>query len=181
VHVIWIMSHDHRHLFAPPAATIRSLRAGETLFFAGEPVSRVALVSDGRVNLVRRKASGMTVILQTAGPGEVLAEASVYSQTYHCGAEAVKAAVVHMLPVATFRGALRKDAALAEAWAAHLARAVQTARARAEICTLRTVAERLDAWLGDSRNLPEKGHLQDLATEIGVTREALYRELARRR
>lgn len=70
---------------------------------------------------------------------------------------------------------------LADAWSAHLARSVQVARMRAEIRNLRTVAERVDAWQGEGRALPEKGRWQDLAAELGVTREALYRELARRR
>jgi hypothetical protein len=43
------------------------------------------------------------------------------------------------------------------------------------------VAERLDAWLGGERALQEKGTWQDLAAELGVSREALYRELAKRR
>jgi hypothetical protein len=42
------------------------------------------------------------------------------------------------------------------------------------------VAARLDAWLTLKR-LPPKGEWGALADDIGVTREALYRELARRR
>ena len=70
---------------------------------------------------------------------------------------------------------------LAEAWAMNLANSMQAARFRAEIRTLRTVAERLDAWLGAGLEIPEKGQWQVLAAELGVTREALYRELARSR
>ena len=89
--------------------------------------------------------------------------------------------MVHSVPVVDFRARLTADPALAERWAAHLALAVQTARLCAEIRTLRTVAERLDAWLGEGRSLPAKGAWQDLAAELGVSREALYRELSRRR
>lgn len=49
------------------------------------------------------------------------------------------------------------------------------------IRTLRIVAERLDAWFGEGHALPSKGEWQTLAFELGVSREALYRELARRR
>ena len=56
---------------------------------------------------------------------------------------------------------------------------MQEARTRAEIRTLRTVAERLEAWQSMGHIIPEKGQWQDVAVEIGVTREALYRELAR--
>ena len=62
-----------------------------------------------------------------------------------------------------------------------LARSVQAARVRAEIRSLPRVAERLDAWLAEGNALPGKGQRQELAAELGVTREALYRELSRRR
>lgn len=80
-----------------------------------------------------------------------------------------------------FRVRLKADPGLAELWAKNLAGAVQGARLRAEIRSLPKVAERLDAWLGEGNSLPEKGRWQELAAEIGVTREALYRELSRRR
>jgi CRP-like cAMP-binding protein len=179
--MIEIMSADHTRLFALPQASERRLLPGEALFFAGGPVTQLALITEGRVHLLRRTVEGASVILQAAGPGDVLAEASVYSSSYHCGAEAVLASTVRVLPLTTFRAALRDDPSMAEAWAAYLARAVQAARLRAEIRTLRTVSARIDAWLGEGRALPDKGHWQDFAAELGVTREALYRELARRR
>jgi hypothetical protein len=62
-----------------------------------------------------------------------------------------------------------------------LARAVQATWVRSEIRSLPKVAERLDAWLNEGCVLPDKSCWQDVAAELGVTREALYRELARRR
>jgi CRP-like cAMP-binding protein len=179
--MIAIMSADHTRLFFLPLATERRLQPGEPLFFAGDPVTQLALITEGRVHLLRRTVEGASVILQAAGPGDVLAEASCYSASYHCGAEAALPSIVRLLPIGTFRKALRDDPGFAESWAAYLARSVQAARLRAEIRTLRKVSERVDAWLGEGRALPEKGQWQDLAAELGVTREALYRELARRR
>ena len=179
--MIPIMSDSHRRLFFLAEASERHLQPGEVLFFAGDAVTHLALVVEGRVHLLRRTVEGASIILQSAEPGEVLAEASVYSSGYHCGAEAARVSTVRLLPVRAFRQALRRDPALAEDWAAHLARAVQAARLRAEIRSLRKVSDRVDAWLGEGRVLPDRGHWQDLAAELGVTREALYRELARRR
>ena len=45
----------------------------------------------------------------------------------------------------------------------------------------RVLADRLDAWLAEGHAFPERGRQQELAAELGVTREALYREMARRR
>lgn len=58
---------------------------------------------------------------------------------------------------------------------------VQAARLRAEIRSLPKVADRLDAWLAAGNRLPERGQWQDAAAELGVTREAMHRELSRRR
>jgi CRP-like cAMP-binding protein len=120
--------------------------------------------------------------LQHAAPGDVLAEASLYSSHYHCAAQAASAVLLAAVPVAAMCAALAADTGLAELWAKHLTREVQAARLRSEIRSLRTVADRLDAWLGENGwKLPPKGNWQDIAAEIGVTPEALYRELAVRR
>jgi CRP-like cAMP-binding protein len=177
--MIAIMSEAIATLFR--SAPARRLRPGETLFRAGDRVGSVALVQAGRIDLVRCGGDGARLILQRAGPGSVVAEASVYAEAYHCDAVACGAATAALAPVAAFRAALAADQGLAAAWAAHLARCVQAARLGAEIRTLRTVAARLDAWLEAGGTVPAKGARQDLAAELGVSREALYRELARRR
>jgi hypothetical protein len=52
----------------------------------------------------------------------------------------------------------------------------------AETVSLRTVAQRLDAWLAwNEDRLPGKGEWKAVAEEISVSPEALYRELAARR
>ncbi|MEM9578404.1 MAG: hypothetical protein AAF999_15500 [Pseudomonadota bacterium] len=70
---------------------------------------------------------------------------------------------------------------LPRAWQARLARTVQTTRLLAEIRGLKTVEQRLDAWLSQNEALPTKGHWQNLAQELSVSPEAFYREIARRR
>ncbi|WP_333835309.1 Crp/Fnr family transcriptional regulator [Rubrimonas sp.] len=159
----------------------RPLAGGAWLFHPGDPVRRMHLVTEGTVALSRVTGTGAPVTLQRARAGQVLAEASAYAAVYHCGACAVAPTMMRALPVARFLARLAQDPELAQAWAAHLAYAVQAARLLAEIRTLRTVAERLDAWLGEDGSLPPKGAWQQVAAELGVTREALYRELARRR
>lgn len=159
----------------------RLLEPGTSLFHAGDPVESMALVRTGRIDLVRPTAAGGSVVLQRAGAGDVVSEAAAYSETYHCDALAGIVARVRLISRDLFRARLREDPAVAELWAAQLARSVQAARLRAEVRSLRTVGARLDAWLGARGALPDKGGWHDLAAELGVTPEALYRELARRR
>ncbi len=158
-----------------------TLGPGEALFRGADPVRRMYLVARGRVSLIRHTHAGASVRLQIAGPGMVLAEASAYSSRYHCDAFAEDEARLMALPRARFLAGLEAQPELARAWSAHLARQVQTARMRAEIRTLKTVEQRLEMWLAEGNALPGKGQWQELAAELGVSREALYRELARRR
>ncbi|MCP3968757.1 MAG: Crp/Fnr family transcriptional regulator [Rhodobacteraceae bacterium] len=173
------MSGNIKDLFTGGSA--RKLAEGETLFHAGDPVHVMFLVTGGKVGLIRHTRSGTPIVLQLAVAGQVLAEASAYSERYHCNAVATAPAELVAVGRARFLRRLGADPRASEHWAASLAHSVQSARIRAEIRTLRTVAERLDAWLGKERALPPRGQWQDLAHELGVTPEALYRELARRR
>jgi CRP-like cAMP-binding protein len=69
---------------------------------------------------------------------------------------------------------------LSEAWASYLAHEVQRARLHAEILSLKTVEARLSAWIAWNGSLPSKGQWSLIALEIGVSPEALYREIANR-
>jgi CRP-like cAMP-binding protein len=112
----------------------------------------------------------------------VLAEASLFSSRYHCTAVAEGAARVARIGRRRIEVLQREDPGWLIEWTALLATEVQRARARAEILSHRTVAQRLDAWQAlHSAEFPPKGRWLGLAAEIGTTPEALYRELARRR
>lgn len=160
----------------------RALRAGTVLFHQGDKVRAMFAVEDGLVELLRRQADGTAIVLHRAGPRAVLAEASAYSGTYHCDAVAGQPARVVEFSKTAFLDLLARDPALAARWAAQLAREVQSARYRSEVLTRKTVADRLDAWLAWPGNaLPSKGEWKAVAAQIGVSPEALYRELAARR
>jgi len=95
---------------------------------------------------------------------------------------AAQDAVIRAVPVRRLEEALVEEPQLARAWTRHLALEVQRARAKSEVLSLKTVAARLDAWVAlNHSTLPPKGQWCQVASEIGVTPEALYRELARRR
>lgn len=160
---------------------VKHLEVDEVLFNIGDPVESMYLVQKGSMILRRQTAAGTNLILQTTRAASILAEASFYSSCYHCDSIAQLPTQVHAFSKAEFRRQLTQSQQLSEAWAKSLAMSMQEARTRAEIRTLRTVAERLEAWQSMGHIIPEKGQWQDVAVEIGVTREALYRELARSR
>lgn len=158
-----------------------ALEKGRTLFHAGADVQEMFFVRSGHLQLLRHTSRGKSLLLQNATAGMVLAEASAYSSAYHCDAVASELSIVSAISRQSFRAALERDPMLAEIWAAHLAQSVQAARFRAEIRTLPKITDRLETWLAEGNSLREKGGWQDLAAELGVSREALYRELSRRR
>lgn len=177
--MIAIMRNGIDQLFQ--SAPLRQWAAGQTLFRAGEPPVVLHMVASGRVALARTLEDGTELVLHNAAPADIVAEASAYAQRYHCDARAVIPSTTRALDLSAFRAAVDGTPELAAAWAADLARRVQQARFRIEVRSLRTVRARLDAWFSEGNSWPPLGPLQDIAAEIGVTREALYRELARRR
>ena len=154
--------------------------AGVSVFHLNDPVRVVHFVRRGAIHLVRTQEDGAALILQRARAGAILAEASVYSDRYHCDARAQSNAVTWAVAQKDLRRRLDANPELSRDWARHLAHEVQRARLHAEILSLKTVAARLSAWLFWNGALPEKGQWHRIADEIGVTPEAFYRELAKR-
>lgn len=131
---------------------------------------------------MRYSENGSALVLQRAADRSVLAEASLYAQRYHCDALVTDAVHLRQFSKQTVLDALATDRNLMHLWGDYLAAAIQNARHRAEVLACRSVAERLDGWLAmHGEEMPAKGHWKSIATEIGVSPEALYREIAKRR
>ena len=116
------------------------------------------LVEDGEAHLVRHRADGGALVLQRAVANTVLAEASVFSVRYHCDGVSVRPTRTLAIAKSAVRRLLAEDPEFAESWAVHLSRELHATRLCAELLSLRTVRERLDAWIGwNGEALPAKG------------------------
>ena len=165
------------------AAIERKLKAGEALFRLGDKAAGLCEIVAGRVRLARVDRNGQEAVLHVAGPGETIAEASLFSSAYHCDAIASTPAVVRLYPKKAMLDTFARDPQAAQAFTAMLARQVMTLRARLEQRNIRSVRERLRHYLAlnvgaDGRTVALRGTLKELAAELGVTHEALYRTLA---
>jgi CRP-like cAMP-binding protein len=159
---------------------MRSLSAGEALFRRGSKPAAVFVVLRGEMRLVRTTARGAEIILQRARGG-FLAEASLDQAAYHCDAFAAASSDVLAIPLTLFQAALA-DKVFQSAWIAHLARELRNMRAIAERASLRTARERIIHYLeteGRGGAFALTQSKKDWAAELGLTHEALYRELAR--
>lgn len=157
-----------------------AFQPGETVFRQGDPVRHLYFVTGGAIDLVRHQPSGAALVLQHAGPDTILAEASIESATYHCAAVAVSSSTAWAISKKEFLNRLAQNPKLALALIRRLARELQNARLQTEILSMKTVAERLDAWIAWRGSLPPKGQWVHLAAELGVSPESLYREIAKR-
>lgn len=165
------------------AAIERKLKAGETLFRLGNKSVGFYEVLAGRVRMVRVDRAGHEVILHVAEPGETLAEASLFSPNYHCDAIANIDVVVRVYPKLAVLAAFDQDARAARAFTATLARQIMKLRTRIEQRNIRSARERVRHYLAvgagtDGRSVVLPGTLKDLAAELGLTHETLYRTRA---
>jgi CRP-like cAMP-binding protein len=165
------------------AGVDRKLKSGEALFRLGDKTAGFYEVIAGRMRMARVDRSGREVILYVAGPGETIAEASLFMTAYHCDAIASTDALVRNYPKPAVLSAFEKDPKAAQAFTATLAHQVMNLRTRIEQRNIRSARERVRHFLSvnagaDGSTVSLAGTLKDLAAELGLTHEALYRTLA---
>jgi CRP-like cAMP-binding protein len=171
------------NLVDPTRLGHRSLAAGEALFRQGDAPVAIYVVRDGRVRLVRHLKDGSTVALHVAQAQETLAEAALFADAYHCDAVAEIRSDVTIVPKADLLAALEADPRAALALAQGLASDLRDLRAQLELRSIRSAPERIVCWLrlhasGAPPTVRVARPWSEIAAEIGLTREAIYRALA---
>jgi CRP/FNR family transcriptional regulator, dissimilatory nitrate respiration regulator len=166
-----------------PLARTRVLGAGEVVFRAGTAARHVHFLASGRVTLSRFGPGGEEVAIHAALPGEFFAEASLHGERYHCTAVVVRPAVVESIPSAELKALLRSDGEFALQWLAIVSRQLRQARSRIERLSLKGASARIRHLLltegsGPQHTYALRGSLKELALELGLTHESLYRTLA---
>jgi CRP/FNR family transcriptional regulator, dissimilatory nitrate respiration regulator len=166
------------------AAITRKLARGEALFHSGQPTVGLYEIVSGTVRLVRVDGSGRQTVLHSADAGGTLAEASLFSKAYRCDAIAATAATVRLYPKAAILEALRSSPEATRAFMAGLAHQIMDLRTKLQRRNIRAARDRVRHFLAlnvdsDGVTVLLPGNLKDLATDLGLTHEALYRTLAR--
>jgi CRP-like cAMP-binding protein len=160
-----------------------NLAKGEVLFHQGDPVEWLYRLDGGCVRLVRHLESGSTVVVHVARPPGTFAEASVFADAYHCDAVAESASRVVAVRKASFLSALGRDPEASLQFARVLAGQVRDLRTMVELRNIHSAQERLMTWLqmqavGAPPTVVLDRTWSDVAFELGLTREAIYRALA---
>jgi CRP-like cAMP-binding protein len=163
-------------------SAVRELAASETLFRQGNKASAIFEVEKGRLLLIRSTIDSHPVVLHTARKGELFAEAALFASAYHCDAVAAIASRVRVYPKRALLALFRSDPAISERFMALLAHQIHALRTRLEERNIRSARERVLHHLvlaaGKDRRMQMDGTLMELAAELGLTHEVLYRTLA---
>ena len=166
------------------AGVERRLARGQVLFRLGDPTAGLYQVVRGTVRLVRVDSSGREAILYIAKAGETFAEASLFSPVYRCDAIAATRCTVEFYAKSAVLAVLRSDHHAAEGFMATLAHQVMSLRAGLQLRGVRSARARVRDFLAlnagaDGCTVELSGTAKDMAAELGLTHEALYRALAR--
>jgi CRP/FNR family transcriptional regulator, dissimilatory nitrate respiration regulator len=155
---------------------------GQMLFRRGDAARSVFFLYSGEVRMLRSGRAGEDILLHRARPGEYFAEAAVDCSHYLCDAIVSQASTLAVIPKGELAELIRNDGGFARQWNSLLAHELRTARERIERLALSSVAERVRHFIisngRDSAGVALSGSLKDLARDLGVTHEALYRTLA---
>jgi CRP-like cAMP-binding protein len=150
------------------------------LFKIGQHPKWMFFVLMGEVTLERIGMQGNSIVLQRTQRGFV-SEASLQSIAYHCDAHVARAADVVCVPVTALLSSLQQDATFALRWIGMCNREIKHLRLQRERMSLKTVQEKLFHLIeteGQTGAYDVGSGLKTLASELGVTHEALYRTLA---
>ncbi len=159
--------------------TPRRVPAGDMLFRRGDKVFGIFYVAAGRLRMQRVTPDGGTVTLHVARPGEMFAEASLFAERYQCDVVVETDSEVWLYPKKELMQRLRDDPETLLAFAAGLARSLHGLRQRYELKQIRSAPERVLRLRCDEAGVYRAaGSLKDMAAELGLTHEALYRALA---
>lgn len=157
----------------------RVLNKGEVLFQQGNKPEILFFIVSGEAVLSRVSSNGETTILQRCKAG-FLSEASLLSEKYHCDAYATQSGLAVTIPIQAIRNALM-ESDFAIKWVQLLSREIMRLRTQSERLGLKDIKSKLLHLIeteGTKGTLTLQSDFKSLASEIGVTHEALYRTIS---
>jgi CRP-like cAMP-binding protein len=158
----------------------RTLARNELLFRQGDKVQAIYFIEKGRLRLDRRTFDGRSFVFGTSSTGQFFVEAALFSEIYHCDAVATEPSRVRVYP----KNAVLIDTHPSSAvpFLKLIAQQLIETRQRLELMKVRSAKERVLLYIalhaGADGMMAMKSELQDVAGELGLTREAFYRTVA---
>jgi len=166
------------------AGRTKVLGQGETLFQQGDAIKNIYVVCQGKLKLARCSVDGNPVTLQLAKSGDILAEASLFHQYYHCMAQVEsQSAEVRCFDRNNLMASLGESPDVSMSLLQLFAQQIRKQRSLLELRNIRAAKERIYTYLlleadaNQQVRLPLS--LKDTAHQLGLAHETFYRELKR--
>jgi CRP-like cAMP-binding protein len=156
-----------------------AFKKGDYLFRQGERPIHMFYIVSGEATLTRTGSHGEVTLLQRT-TGGFLSEASLFTDLYHCDALVAQTGQAIKLPMIEFKKSL-SDQEFALKWIQLLSKEIMRLRTQAERLGLKSIKDKLIHLIqtdGKQGVLNLQSDLKSIASEIGVTHEALYRAIA---
>ncbi len=182
---------DHMELYIPellkdllPKGLIGECLAhhfekGDYLFHQGKKPEYMFFIVSGEAVLSRTSSHGEPTILQRC-KGGFLSEASMLADVYHCDAIATHNGQAITLPIKSLSDGL-VDSKFSLKWVQLLSKEIMRLRTQSERLGLKDIRSKLIHLIeteGKQGVLTLQSDFKSMASEIGVTHEALYRAIA---
>ena len=152
---------------------------GDYLFHQGKKPEYMFFIVSGEAVLTRTSSHGEPTTLQRC-KGGFLSEASLLTDAYHCDAIATHNGQAITLPIKSLREALT-DSKFSMKWVQLLSKEIMRLRTQSERLGLKDIRSKLIHLIeteGKQGVLTLQSDFKSMASEIGVTHEALYRAIA---
>jgi len=162
---------------------LREIPEKGTVFRQGDPAGEIYQVVSGRIRLVRYTDQGESLTLFRAQAGQTFAEAALFSGIYHCTAMAESASRIAGFAKKELLAVLESHPPVMLRLIALLSRQVRDLRTLLEIRSIQAAPERVMQYLKVMAD-PGSGvftvatTMKDVAQELGLAHETLYRVLA---
>ncbi|MEB3360357.1 MAG: Crp/Fnr family transcriptional regulator [Synechococcales bacterium] len=165
----------------------QQLASKERLYSQGDPAKAVYQLDRGRVRLIRYTLDGKIVTFRVVRPGETFAEADLYFDCHQCHAICDMPSEVRGYATAVVLEALERFPELARALLRQTCQMIGGLKDRVELLTVRSASDRILQYLRylleesteSGQTLTFDRPLKDIAGDLGLSPEVLYRTLTR--
>jgi CRP-like cAMP-binding protein len=158
-----------------------NLKKGECLFHQGANIERLFFLEKGRIKLVRNTIEGQPLIIHIAYSQETFAEASLFSDKYHCNAICDSSSIVLSFSKNEVLAYLKLHPKYTMELLKINAQQVRDLRLLNEIKSINSAYDRVWAFLLSEANQASKLYfsysLKDMAQKLGLAHETFYRTL----
>lgn len=149
---------------------------GMYVFRESAPTTGMFFIKTGCIELRRYARDGSMIVIHTAKTGSTFAEASLFSDQYHCDAYALETSQIIEFNKQGVMDMFKTNSEFAIQLSQSFARQIQSYRRKIELLAIRDAQERV--YFGLIEGLLQTD-IKSFASEIGLTHEAVYRALSK--